>query len=57
MLGTQSILFFIFSRCSLYVEVIDGQSFTTERRIVRLRPFDKWKLQSENRVESPVHAT
>ena len=36
---TQSILFFIFSRCSLYIEVMDGQSFTKQRRIVRLTPF------------------
>ena len=34
---TQSILFFIFSRCSLYVEVMDCQSFRKQgRRRVRM---------------------
>ena len=37
MLGTQSILFFFFSRCSLYVEAMDGQSITKERRIIRFK--------------------
>ena len=31
---TQRILFFIFSRCGLYIELMDGQSFTKQRRVV-----------------------
>ena len=48
--------FFIFSRCSLCVEVMDRQSFTKQVRIVWLTPavflcewyMDTWKLQNEN---------
>ena len=36
---TQRILFLIFSRCSLYVGVMDDQSFTKQRRTVSLTPF------------------
>ena len=36
---TQSIPFFIFSRCNLYIEKIDGQSFRKQRRIVSLTLF------------------
>ena len=56
MLLNVALLFFIFSRCSLYVEVMDGQSFTKQRRVAWLTPFafecewsqDTWKLQTEN---------
>ena len=37
--ATQKNLFFVFSRCSLYIEVMIGQSFTKQRRIVRLTAF------------------
>ena len=63
---TQSILLFIFSRWSLYVEVMDSESFTKQRKILWLTPFafscewekDRWKLQSENtkrKVQCLVH--
>ena len=57
---TQSILIFIFSSCSLCVELMDGQTFMKQRRIVWLIQFaiendwqkNTWKLQSENTVEN-----
>ena len=48
--ATQRNLFFIFSRCSLYIEVIDGQSFTKQRRIVRLTAFPSRHTTSFQRL-------
>ena len=48
---TQSIFFFIFSRCSLSFDMKDGKSFTKRRRIVRLNRL----LSSTN--DNRIHGT
>ena len=49
---TQGILLFIFSGCSLYVWLIDGQPFTNTKKNLLInsnkKERDIWKLKSEN---------